>query len=492
MAYPSLAECRELAKTGNLIPLSEEVHFDWETPISAFRKIEDGKFSFLLESVEGGEKWGRYSFLGSGPSHLFRSKGKKFEILKKGEMGEKGESDDPLRALEGFLGRYRPALPDALPRFFGGAVGYASYDAIRYWERMPESLRSDLQVYDSYFMIADTLLVFDNVRQKIKVIANMVLEGSQPLEEAYRQAEEKIQKVKARLQSPALSSLPKKTLAPGSLLSNLTPEEFRHKVEKAKEYIRAGDVIQVVLSQRFSTSLHCEPFDVYRALRSINPSPYLFYLHLDDTVLLGASPEVMVRLEGRQIELRPLAGTRRRGKNPLEDRMMEQDLLADEKERAEHIMLVDLGRNDVGRVAEIGSVEVTELMGVERYSHVMHIFSNVRGLLAPGLTAFDVFRATFPAGTVSGAPKIRAMEIIEELEPARRGPYAGAVGYFGFSKNMDTCITIRSILIKDGKAYIQVGAGVVADSDPQKEFEETLNKAQAIFQSIQQAEEGLP
>ena len=492
MVYPSMAECRELAKVGNLIPLSEEVHFDWETPLSAFRKIEDGKFSFLLESVEGGEKWGRYSFLGSGPSHLFRSKGEEYEIWKKGEVWERGKTKDPLRALEAFLGRYRPALPDSLPRFFGGAVGYAGYDAVRCWERMPEILDQTLPIDDSYFMIVDTLLVFDNVRQKIKVIANMVLDGSQPLEEAYRTAEEKIRSVKARLQSPAVLSPKKKPAAPGALHANMSPEEFRNKVARAKEYIRAGDVIQVVLSQRFSTSLHCEPFDVYRALRSINPSPYLFYLHLNDIVLLGASPEVMVRLEGRQIELRPLAGTRRRGKTPAEDRRMEEDLLADEKERAEHIMLVDLGRNDVGRVAEIGSVTVTELMGVERYSHVMHIFSNVRGLLAPGQTAFDVFRATFPAGTVSGAPKIRAMEIIEELEPERRGAYAGAVGYFGFSRNMDTCITIRSILIQDGKAYIQVGAGVVADSDPQKEFEETLNKAQAIFQSIRQAEEGLP
>jgi len=263
-------------------------------------------------------------------------------------------------------------------------------------------------------------------------------------------------------------------------------------VERAKEYIQAGDVIQVVLSQRFSSDLQCEPFDVYRALRSINPSPYLFYLKMDDAVLLGASPEVMVRLEGNRIELRPLAGTRRRGKTEEEDLEMEKDLLSDEKERAEHIMLVDLGRNDVGRVAEIGSVEVTELMGVERYSHVMHIVSNIRGRLAPGQNGFDVFRATFPAGTVSGSPKIRAMEIIEELEPVRRGPYAGAVGYFSFSGNMDTCITIRSILIKDGRAYLQVGAGIVADSEPAKEFEETINKGQAIFRAIQQAEEGLP
>jgi len=264
------------------------------------------------------------------------------------------------------------------------------------------------------------------------------------------------------------------------------------KVERAKEYIRAGDVIQVVLSQRFSADLDCDPFDIYRALRSINPSPYLFYLKIDDAVLLGASPEVMVRLEGKQVELRPLAGTRRRGKTPGEDKEMEKDLLADEKERAEHIMLVDLGRNDVGRVSAIGSVEVTELMGVERYSHVMHIVSNIRGLLADGKNSFDVFRAAFPAGTVSGSPKIRAMEIIEELEPARRGPYAGAVGYFSFSGNMDTCITIRSIFIKDGKASVQVGAGIVADSEPEKEYDETLNKAQAIFRAIEQAEGGLP
>jgi anthranilate synthase component 1 len=276
------------------------------------------------------------------------------------------------------------------------------------------------------------------------------------------------------------------------LHSNLSQKDFFKRVEAAKEYIRAGDVIQVVLSQRFTNELHCEPFDIYRALRSINPSPYLFYLKMNDAVLLGASPEVMVRLEGNQIELRPLAGTRRRGKTKEEDAAMEKDLLADEKERAEHIMLVDLGRNDVGRVAAVGSVEVTELMGVERYSHVMHIVSNIRGLLAQGKNSFDVFRAAFPAGTVSGSPKIRAMEIIEELEPARRGPYAGAVGYFSFSGNMDTCITIRSILIKDGKAYIQVGAGIVADSEPEKEYEETLNKAQAIFRAIEQAEEGLP
>ncbi|MBM4330113.1 MAG: anthranilate synthase component I [Deltaproteobacteria bacterium] len=492
MANPSLNEFKRLARSGNLIPVHEEVHFDWETPISAFRKIDSKKFSFLLESVEGGEKWGRYSFLGSGPSYLFRSQGEEFEILKNGDVLRKGKSKDPLRALEAFLGNYRPVLDDSLPRFFGGAVGYVSYDAVRSFEKIPEILPPDRDFPDCCFMITDTLLIFDNVRQTIKVIAGVFLDGSQSPEEAYRQAEERVGGIVARLLSPSVPAAEKKSFSPSPLRSNLSREEFIKKVERAKEYIRAGDVIQVVLSQRFSTELHCDPFDVYRALRSINPSPYLFYLQMDDTVLLGASPEVMVRLEGNQIELRPLAGTRRRGKTEEEDREMEKDLLADEKERAEHIMLVDLGRNDVGRVAEIGSVEVTELMGVERYSHVMHIVSNVRGLLAPGKTAFDVFRAAFPTGTVTGAPKIRAMEIIEELEPVRRGPYAGAVGYFSFSKNMDTCITIRSVLIREGKAYIQAGAGIVADSQPEREFEETLNKAQAIFKSIERAEEGLP
>ena len=491
MVIPSLEDFERMANQGNLIPIFEEIHFDWETPISAFRKIDDGKFSFLLESVEGGEKWARYSFLGSGPSSLFRSKGEEFEIIKNGVVLQKGREKDPLQALENFLGRYRPVLHDSLPRFFGGAVGYVNYDLIRSFEKIPTLLPEDHSLYDCYFMIADTLLVFDNVKQKVKVISNVLLDGQRPLRETYQEAKEKIGKTIAKLQNPTFPSPPKQSFSPSPLRSNSSKEEFMKRVERAKEYIKAGDVIQVVLSQRFSSDLHCEPFDIYRALRSINPSPYLFYLKMDDSVLLGASPEVMVRLEGRQIELRPLAGTRPRGKTPEEDRKMEKDLLADEKEMAEHIMLVDLGRNDVGRVSEIGSVEVTALMEVERYSHVMHIVSNIRGALGPGKNAFDVFRATFPAGTVSGAPKIRAMEIIEELEPIRRGPYAGAAGYFSFSGNLDTCITIRSILIKEGKAYVQAGAGIVADSDPEKEYEETLNKAQALFKAIQQAEEGL-
>ncbi len=491
MAVPSFSDFKQLAAQGNLIPIVEEVHFDWETPLSAFRKIDNGKCSFLLESVEGGEKWGRYSFLGSSPAYLFRSKGERFEIVKDGEILQEGEERDPLRALENFLGNYRPVLFDSLPRFFGGAVGYISYDVIRSFERMPELLPKDHNLYECHFMITDTLLAFDNLKQKVKVISNVFLDGQKSLEEVYQEAQEKIGRIIGRLQDPAPPPLLQESYVSPSPRSNFNKEDFLKAVEKAKEYIKAGDVIQVVLSQKFSMETHCQPFDIYRALRSINPSPYLFYLKMDDMVLLGASPEVMVRLEGRQIGLRPLAGTRKRGRDQEEDLAMEKDLLADEKEKAEHIMLVDLGRNDVGRVAEIGSVEVTELMGVERYSHVMHIVSNIQGSLAPGKNAFDVFRAAFPAGTVSGAPKIRAMQIIEELEPVRRGPYAGAVGYFGFSGNMDTSITIRSILIKDGKAYVQAGAGIVADSEPEKEYDETLNKAQAIFRAIQLAEEGL-
>jgi len=489
---PSLEECKRLANQGNLIPVFEELHFDWETPISAFRKIDDGAYAFLLESAEGGEKWGRYSFVGTEPSHLFRSRGEEFEIIRGGEVVHRGKAKDPLRALEGFLANFQPVLHDSIPRFFGGAVGYVNYDLVRSFEKIPQRSTRDIEIYDCYFLITDTLLVFDNVGQKVKVISNVFLDGRESLQDAYQEAQKKIQRMIARLQSPALPSPQGKSFPSSPLRSNFTREDFIKAVEKAKEYIRAGDVIQVVLSQKFSSEVRCPPFDIYRALRAINPSPYLFYLEMGDITLLGASPEVMVRLEGGQVELRPLAGTRQRGRTVEEDLQMERDLLADEKEKAEHIMLVDLGRNDLGRVAEIGSVKVTELMNVERFSHVMHIVSNIRASLAPGKNAFDVFRAAFPAGTVSGAPKIRAMEIIEELEPARRGPYAGAVGYFSFSNNMDTCITIRSILIKDGQAYIQAGAGIVADSDPIREYEETLNKAQALFRAIQQAEEGLP
>lgn len=491
MIAPSFSEFKRLTSQGNLIPIVEEIHFDWETPISAFRKIDDGRSSFLLESVEGGEKWARYSYVGSSPSNIFRSKKDRFEILKNGEVIQRGSERDPLKPLERFLKNYRPIPHNSLPRFSGGAVGYIGYDMVRHFENLPDLLTDDLNLYDSYFMITKTIIVFDNLTHRVKVISNVFLDEYKSLKEAYEEAEYEIREIVARLKGKTPLSSSGKPCSSLSISSNLSREEFMKGVERAKEYIKAGDVIQVVLSQRFSTDLSCRPFDIYRSLRSINPSPYLFYLNLNDVILLGASPEVLVRLDGKKIELRPLAGTRRRGITREEDQAMERELLEDEKERAEHIMLVDLGRNDVGRVAKIGSVKVTELMGIERYSHVMHIVSNIQGTLAPGKNAFDVFRSAFPAGTVTGAPKIRAMEIIEEIEPVKRGPYAGAVGYFSFSGNMDTCITIRSILIKDGTAFFQTGAGIVADSYPEKEYEETINKAQAIFRAIKMAEEGL-
>jgi anthranilate synthase component 1 len=495
MITPSLEEFKTLAKKGNLIPVFEEIHYDLETPISAFRKIDDGKTSFLLESVEGGEKWGRYSFLGSGASYLFRSKAEEFEILKGGEVILKDRMKDPLQGLQTFMEVYRPVLYEGLPRFSGGAVGYLSYDAVRSFERIPHQLPEEIDLYDCSFMITDSLLIFDNLKKRVKVVADVFLDEREPHpqspEEAYEEARKKIHSIIRKLHREGPSFHDRKSFEPSPLRSNFTKKAYMEAVERAKEYIRAGDIIQVVPSQRFSTGIHCEPFDIYRALRSINPSPYLFYLKMNGMTLMGSSPEVMVRLEDKQIELRPIAGTRRRGKTREEDLALEEDLLADEKERAEHIMLVDLGRNDVGRVSEIGSVRVTDLMSVERYSHVMHIVSNIQGTLASGKNGYDLLRATFPAGTVSGAPKIRAMEIIEELEPTRRGFYAGAVGYFSFLGNMDTCITIRSILIKGGSAYVQAGGGIVADSHPEREYEETLHKAQAVFKAIELAEKGL-
>lgn len=492
MIIPSFDEFKKLSEKGNLIPVFEELHYDLETPVSSFRKIKNDKYSFLLESVEGQEKWGRYSFLGSNPLLLFRSKGNRFEILKDGVIVKNGIEKDPLMVLKHILSQYKAVPHDSLPLFFGGAVGYISYDYVRSIEKIPDLLPQNHDFWDCYFLITDTLIIFDNLTHRLIIVANAFLDEKWDLENIYQTACQKIKVLIERLKNNSNIHSPNKQ---GSTLfhihSNIKKEDFIKMVKKAKSYIRDGDVIQVVLSQRFMAEINCEPFDIYRSLRSINPSPYLFYLNLDDMILLGASPEVMVRLEGKKIELRPLAGTRPRGKTFEEDIFMEKYLLGDEKERAEHIMLVDLGRNDVGRVAEIGSVKVTELMAVERYSHVMHIVSNIEGTITTDKDAFDVLRATFPAGTVSGAPKIRAMEIIEELEPQRRGPYAGAVGYFSFSGNMDTCITIRSIFIKDNKVYIQTGAGIVADSDPEKEYEETLNKANALFRAIKIAEEGL-
>jgi anthranilate synthase component 1 len=385
---------------------------------------------------------------------------------------------------------YHPVEVEGLPRFFGGAVGYLSYDMVRYIERLPDQTVDDLNVPDSMFMITDTIVIFDHMLQKIKVVSNALVDG--PPEKAYQQAIAKIEQLIARLRQPVP---PRPTQQPPAgalaLTSNFTQEAYEQVVERAKEYIRAGDIIQVVPSQRLEAVIDVDPFDIYRALRTVNPSPYMFYLKFRDLRLVGSSPEVNVRLEGPLIELRPLAGTRRRGRHAAEDLEITAELMQDPKERAEHIMLVDLGRNDVGRVAKVGSVKVTELLQVEKYSHVMHLVSHVVGELAEGKDCYDVMRATFPQGTVSGAPKIRAMEIIEELEPTKRGPYAGAVGYFGYSGNMDTCIALRTMMVRGNTAYLQAGGGVVADSVPELEYEETLNKARALMRAIELARTGI-
>ncbi len=493
MLRPSLEEFKQKAKQGNLIPVYREILADMETPVSAFLKIDDGRYSFLLESVEGGEKWARYSFLGSRPEVVVRSFGKNVEVIRHGKKETRTFEHDPLEAIRDVLAEYRPVPDPALPRFYGGGVGFMGYDVVRFFERLPDKKKPGLDTPDIFFMITDTLVIFDIVTHRIKVVSNAHVNGGS-VSAAYKEAVAKIdtivKKLRGRVRGQGAGGR-KKARKETQLKSNFTQARYEQAVLKAKEYIKAGDIFQVVPSQRFETRIKVEPFEIYRALRLINPSPYMYFLRCGDMTVVGASPEVMVRLEEGRIELRPIAGTRKRGATEDEDKALERELLADPKERAEHIMLVDLGRNDVGRVSEMGSVQVSELMVIERYSHVMHIVSNVRGKLSPGNDAYDVVRACFPAGTVSGAPKIRAMEIIDELEPTRRGPYAGAVGYFGFSGNMDTCITIRTLVVKDKVAYIQAGGGVVADSVPALEYQETVNKAKAMMRAVEMAEEGL-
>jgi anthranilate synthase component 1 len=493
MFRPSLDEFKQKAKQGNLIPVYREILADMETPVSAFLKIDDKRHSFLLESMEGGEKWARYSFLGSRPSVIVKSFGKSVEITTDGKTKKRSFERDPLEVIKDILSAYKPVPDPLLPRFFGGAVGFMGFDVVRFFEELPSREKEGLDIPDVFFMITDTLVIFDNITHRIKVVSNAHVKGKSA-EAAYREATKKINALVKRLKSGvrgegARGKSKKKT--EHVLTSNFTQPQYEQAVLKAKEYIKAGDIFQVVPSQRFQTKINVEPYEIYRALRLVNPSPYMYFLRCGDTTVVGASPEVMVRLEGDTIDLRPIAGTRRRGATEEEDKALASELLADPKERAEHIMLVDLGRNDVGRVSAPGSVHVSELMVIERYSHVMHIVSNVRGSLTNGRDAYDVIRACFPAGTVSGAPKIRAMQIIDELEPTRRGPYAGSVGYFGFSGNMDTCITIRTLVIKKGVAYIQAGGGVVADSDPAAEYQETVNKAKAMMRAVEMAEKGL-
>ncbi len=494
MYKPTLEEFKDKAKSGNLIPVYKEILADLDTPVSAYMKIK-GEYSFLFESVEGGEKWARYCFLGCDPHAIFTMKGGKVVVETDGDKKEVvNPTGDALDVLKAQMEKYRPVKIDGLPRFTGGAVGFISYDMVRYFEELPDSTTDDLQTPDAQFIIADTLLIFDNARQTIIIVSNAFVEDGD-LDAGYSEAIKKIEALENKLRQNAADGNNRESLkqksSPPTFVSNFEKEKFKEAVLKIKDYILEGDAIQVVLSQRLKFEITQDPFSIYRALRSINPSPYMYYLKFGDFQVVGSSPEILVRREGEDVEVRPIAGTRKRGANEAEDVELEKDLLADEKERAEHIMLLDLGRNDLGRIAETGTVDVNEQFTIERYSHVMHIVSNVRGKLKDGLDSFDVLRAAFPAGTVSGAPKIRAMEIIDELEPTRRGLYAGSVGYFGFEGNMDAAIAIRTLVVKDQTAYLGVGAGIVADSVPENEYEETMNKGKALLKAIELAERGL-
>jgi len=500
MVHPDRESFKSFLSEGNLIPVYKEILADTDTPVSAAMKL-GGTPSFLLESVVGGEKWARYSFLGSRPSRVIKSRGNKIEIIDDATEIKIFETEDPLEFIKREIIQYKPVSVLGLPRFYGGLVGYIGYDMVRYFESIPDEHRPGLELPDMFFMVSDTVVIFDNLKGKIKVVSNTHVKNKSP-EDAYREAEEKIEDIIERLRQSEMRSQKNRSMFDiqrstkdfehlGYGSSFVTKESFENAVLRGKDYIMSGDIVQVVLSQRFERETYVNPFDIYRALRVINPSPYMYYIDTGDAKLVGSSPEILVRLEGRKVILRPIAGTRKRGETEEEDSVLEEELKKDPKEIAEHIMLVDLGRNDVGRVAEIGSVKVTELMNVEKYSHVMHLVSNVEGTLKDGLDAFDVLRACFPAGTVTGAPKVRAMEIIEELEPMRRGPYAGAVGYLSYSGNMDTCITIRTLVIKDNKVYVQAGAGIVADSIPDREYTETVNKAMGMMRAVDMAEKEL-
>jgi anthranilate synthase component 1 len=488
---PSRLEFRDLAAKGNLIPIFTEFVADYETPIGVFEKIDNGVWSFLLESAEGNDRVGRYSFLGSEPRIYFEARGRRILIQQGGQKQEFETPLDPLAELQRVMGKFRAVtLPD-LPPFSGGAVGYIGYDAVRFFEpSVGEAPPDQLGVPDMVFMVTDTFLVFDHRFRSLKIFANAFIEGGK-IDEAYELGAEKIRRIVEKLETPTKPRLMNAAPVAVSLSprSNTSREEFHEMVCKAKEHIKAGDIFQMVPSQRFEARFAGEPLALYRALRFINPSPYMFCLRLGDKfALVGSSPEVHVRLREGTVEIRPIAGTRKRGATEAEDEQLSAELLADPKERAEHLMLVDLARNDVGRISKYGTVKVTEFMTVERYSHVMHIVSNVVGELRPEYTAYDVMPATFPAGTVSGAPKVRAMQLIYEFEKSKRGVYAGAIGYFGFDGQLDSCIALRTVVLKDGTAYVQAGGGVVADSEPELEYQESVNKAMASFRAIERAQ----
>jgi anthranilate synthase component 1 len=490
---PSLEEFRELAKCGNTIPVHTELIADAESPVSAFQKIDDGGYSFLFESVEKSDQAGRYSFVGAQPRLTFESRGRTIRISEAGEVREFETTHDPLFELEALMSRFTfvpsPALAEA--RFAGGAVGYLGYDVVRFFEpTIPAAPKDDLDLPESFFFLAETLLIFDHRTRRLRIVANAFVEGD--VDAAYHAAATQIQALIGKLAAP--TRLPAifvdREPEPLTPRANTTEDEYLQIVRDGQEYIRAGDVFQFVPSQRFETDYAGDPLTLYRALRYVNPSPYMFCLKFAGAFsLVGSSPEVHVRAINGRIDIRPIAGTRRRGKDAAEDDANAADLLADPKERAEHLMLVDLARNDVGRAAEYGSVKVSDFMTIEKYSHVMHIVSNVHGTLREGRTAYDVMRATFPAGTVSGSPKVRAMQIINQFEKSKRGVYAGAVGYFGFDGNSDSCIALRTVVLKDGKAFVQAGAGIVADSSPESEHQECVNKAMGMMAAIARAKQ---
>jgi anthranilate synthase component I len=486
MIVPSKSEFATLARGGKLVPIYREVFADLDTPVSAFRKIDEGPYSFLLESVEGGEKWGRYSLLGSRPSKVFVARGGRAELLENGRRAPLPGA--PMQALAALLKEHQAVALPGLPRFCGGAVGYLGYDTVRWFERLPSHANDDVPTADAVFLFGDVVTVFDNLTHTLKVVTHA--RGGGDPDAAYEAAVTRIEAEVARLRRALPWDDPITGAEPPEPESTATREAFMEAVERAKEHIRAGDAFQIVLSHRMSVPVRQPPFQAYRALRVANPSPYLYFLKLGELTLVGSSPEALVRRTDSVVEVRPIAGTRARGRGADEDRQLEEELRADEKERAEHVMLVDLGRNDVGRVAEYGTVETNEYMKVERYSQVMHLVSNVRGRVRSGLEPLDVVRACFPAGTVTGAPKVRAMEIIEDLEPVRRGVYAGAVGHFDYHGNLDLCIAIRTLVYTNGRAYWGAGAGIVADSDPEREWQETLNKGRALWLAVQRAERG--
>jgi anthranilate synthase component 1 len=514
--FPPFDRFAELARAHTAVPVYRQLTGDTLTPVSAFCKVQEGDWSFLFESVVGGERIGRYSFLGAGPFRKFEAAGDRVRTQEGNGRWVESTAADPLKVLEDQIAAYRaPNLP-GLPRFCGGAVGYAGYDTVRYVERLPNAPPDDRGIPDLSFAFYDRMVIFDHVAKTVAVVANAIVPGepgaSAPgvVERAYREACARVDQLVERLQrgvadiqltdidpqasgdrevagragdEPATSRSPLARVS-----SNFTRPDFEAAVRKAVEYINAGDIFQVVLSQRFRAETRARPFDVYRALRVVNPSPFMFYLRAGAVTLVGASPEIMCRVENAEVTNRPLAGTRPRGRTPEEDRRLADELVNDPKERAEHIMLVDLARNDVGKVSRLGSVRIGDLLAVERYSHVMHLSSTVTGTLLPGRTAFDALRASLPAGTLSGAPKVRAMEVIDELEPHRRGPYGGAVGYVDFGGNMDTCIALRTMVVLGQTAYVQAGAGIVADSDPASEYQETVNKAMGLLRALEVAE----